>query len=66
MALNIFFFYWVICAFSTKKKVKVNHVIIVFYYLGEKHSVNLKQITCVAMMFVTISRCRVIHSLRNV
>lgn len=60
IAFNILTFYWVIWSFFTKKKVEVNCVIILFYYLGDKHSMNLTQITGVTKIFVIISRICVV------
>ena len=47
---NILTFYFVICSFFTKKNIEVTCVIILFYCLGYKHSMSVKQIICVAKM----------------
>ena len=49
---DILTFYFVISSFFTKKNIEVTCVIILFYYLSEKHSMNVKKIVCVAEMFV--------------
>ena len=60
IAVDIFTFYFVISSFSTKKNIEVTCVIILFYYLSEKHSMNVKKIVCVAKMFVKTSRTCVV------
>ena len=66
MSSDLLTFYFVICSFFTKKKIKVTCVIILFYYLRDKHSVDVKQIIFVAKMFVITSRTCVVCPLRNV
>ena len=48
------------------KKIAVTCASILFYYLGNKHSMNMKQIICVAKMFVITSRTCVVCPLRSV
>ena len=52
--------------FSLKKNIEVTCVIILFYYLSEKHSMNVKKIVCVAKTFVKTSRTCVVCPLRSV
>ena len=43
IAFDILTFYFIISSFFTKKNIEVNCVIVLFYYLGEKHSMNVKK-----------------------
>ena len=61
MPFNILTLYWFICYFHEKKKVEVICVIILFYNL----IINI-QITCVAKVFVIISRSCVVCPPRSV
>ena len=62
--LESFLTFWLSTGFSLlsfhEKKVEVSCVIILFYYLGDKQSVNLKQIACLAIMFIIIFRTYVV------
>ena len=53
--------YW-----QPSKNIEVTCVIIPFYYLGDKHSMNVKQIICVAKMFGIASRTCVVCPLKSV
>ena len=66
ITFDILTFYFVICSFFTKKNIEVTCVIILVYYLGDKHLMNVKQIVCVAKMFVITSRTCVVCPLRSV
>ena len=48
------------------KNVKVTCVIILVYCLGDKHSMNVKKIICVARMFIITSRTCVVCPLKSV
>ena len=65
IAIDILTFYFVI-SFFTKKNIDVTCVIIPFSSLGDKHSMNVKQIICVAKMFVLTSGKCVVCPLRSV
>ena len=49
-----------------ERNIEVASVINLFYYLGYKHKMNMKQIVCVAKVIVILSRLCIVCSLRSV